>query len=276
MNLSDIDIKTQSNMVMFVGRSGCGKTVAAASYPKNILIHDFDFRVTGALGGIKVGCYDNVDGIEVEQYDTQGIAGFEKFNKNLEKLESLRKSGIFPYKLVCIDSIGALCRVAMSFAEAASQGKGMIIQPKGGMITLRLPDPSDYRIESTIINQTFAFLRKLPCNVIVSGHTVETFRKPSDNPYGDKIRAGEKLNITDKLGESVLSYFNDVWRFDREEVNGTMKYTVEFNTDISKNSYGIGPGSYDISNVNFYKILTHLKEYPEHTPQKVKEIFKGN
>ena len=99
----------------------------------------------------------------------------------------------------------------------------------------------------------------LPCNVICSAHTIDKYGKvdPSD-PYSPNEVKGEKLTVRDQLGESVQAYFDNVFRFSRDQGNNKLYYRVEFATDLAKNAFGIGPGQHDITNKNFHSYLTSL------------------
>ncbi len=252
--------KPQENFFgLFVGRSGDGKSVAEASFPRPLLVQDFDFRVDGIIGGISAGCLKDISGIEYDQYNARDGKGFDLFNSKLEQLEIARKSGNFPFKTVNIDSLYSMCRILIVASHSLQSGK------KIG--NLRMSGPGDYGFEVSGAHQIFDFLRMLPCNVICSAHIIDKYGKlDRTKEYSESGVVGEKLTVRDQLGESILAYFSNVFRFSREVVNNKLRFYVEFSTDLAKNSYGIGAGRYDITNKNFYELFLKLKADPTYRP----------
>lgn len=233
---------------LFVGRSGDGKSVAAASFPRPMMILDFDFRIQGVAGGATNKCYENLTGIDYDQFNARTKAGYEKFDSLLVSWDQQRQSGSFPYKTVVIDSLFSMARVFIAASHALQKGKTIG--------TLRMSGPGDYGFEVSATHQVFDFLRMLPCHVIASAHIIDKYGKiDKDDPYSPNEVKGEKLTVRDQLGESVQAYFDNVFRFSRDVANNKLYYRVEFATDLAKNAYGIGPGTHDITNKNFYNYL---------------------
>lgn len=243
------DYKPETRFIgMFVGDSGCGKSAAAMSFPGPKLDLDFDLRFAGIADMIKQGII-NGDDAEYEQFPP--VKGLDKLNNLLMQWDMQRKSGTFPYKTISVSSLGALTRVIMNEAHILTKGK-MIGK-------YRISGGGDYNFEAQLTHQTFDYLRMYPCNLICNAHIVPKFGKaPGANEYAQAEVIGEKLAVTGNLGVNVLTYFDNVFRFSREEVNGKMKYYVEFATDLAKNTYGIDPGKHDITGKNFYNYLQEL------------------
>jgi len=241
----------QKFLGLFVGRSGDGKSVAAASFPRPMMILDFDFRISGIEGGVSSKCLENTSGIEYEQFNARTAAGYTKFDNLLVTWETMRQAGTFPYKTIVIDSMFSMSRVFLAQAHAVLKGKFIG--------SLRMSGPGDYGFEVSATHQVFDFLRMLQCNVICSAHTIDKYGKIDPNdPYSSNEVKGEKLTVRDQLGESVQAYFDNVFRFSRDQGNNKLYYRVEFATDLAKNSYGIGPGQHDVTNKNFHNYLTSL------------------
>jgi len=246
---------------LFVGRSGDGKSVAAASFPKYMKVFDFDFRIEGVLGGLKAGCLKDVKGIDFEQYNTRDKDSFDKFNKDLQVLENARTAGTFQYSTISVESLFSMCRMLIIASHGIQGGK------KIG--NLRVSGPGDYGFEVSGTHQIFDFLRILPCNLICSAHIIDKYGKlDRTKEYSESGVVGEKLTVRDQLGESVQAYFSNVYRFSREVVNNKTRFYVEFSTDLAKNSYGIGAGRHDITGINFYEYLQKLIKDPAYREPK--------
>jgi hypothetical protein len=242
---------------LFIGRSGDGKSVAEASFPKSMKVFDFDFRVEGIIGGVSAGCLPDVKGIDFDQYNTRDGGSFDKFNNELQILENARKAGTFPYRTITVDSLFSMCRMLIIASHGVQGGK------KIG--NLRVSGPGDYGFEVSGTHQIFDFLRMLPCNLICSAHIIDKYGKlDRTKEYSESGVVGEKLTVRDQLGESVLAYFSNVFRFSREVVNNRTRFYVEFSTDLAKNSYGIGAGRHDITGKNFYEYLQKLIKDPSY------------
>ena len=243
----------QRVFAMFVGRSGDGKSTAAASFPKKLINLDFDLR----FGGIAAAIQQKIilgEGIEYTSFNPRG--GVDDINNLLMQWEILHKSGNFPYKTVIVDSLTSLTRTMVLASHKLQQGK---------MIgNLRVSGPGDFNFEASGTHQFFDYLRIFPANVICSAHTVDKYGKlDKSKDYSETGVVGEKLSIRDNLGENVQTYFDNVWKFSRELVNGKIKYYVEFATDLAKNSYGIPPGRYDITGKSFYEFFIELITRPK-------------
>lgn len=232
----------------FLGRSKSGKSFAAASFPKPILVHDFDGRARGMLGA--EGLVPDLDQIEVNAYPPKG--GMEKFLNNLNILELQLQTKSCPYKTLILDSITTQTHACIVEAMGLTKGKMIGKQKMAG--------PEDYGYEAQQTYAVLDFLKAMPINVIVSAHLVDKFGKvnPSD-PYSASDVVGEKLSIRDKIGENLLLNFDEVYRFERREGLTGMKHYVKFRSDIAATTYRQLPnGEVDITNKNFYQTWLEL------------------
>src|SRR6267142_2549241 len=236
---------------MHAGDSGSGKSAAAASYPKPYNQIDCDLRFAGISGACNAG-WLNKDGIEFIQFHPR--SGWEPLNSYLNSLEIQRISGTFPFASIELASLGSLTRMIYNYSiRMKGTGKGKEI----GII--KIGDPGDIKTESEGTHQVFDFLRSFPCNLICSAHIVEKYGKvPGASEYAPAGVIGHKLAVRDNLGANVITYFNDVFLFTRQVENNVMKFYVEFSSDLAKNSYGIPPGRFDITNKPFYPFLQEL------------------
>lgn len=244
---------------LFVGRSGDGKSVAADSLPGKVLDLDFDYRFRGVANAGRLGILD-LKNIDYEQFNPRG--GWEAVDTKLTSLDLQRLSGMgFPYKTVTVNSITSLTRLLVNASHKAQGGRTLG--------KLRISGPADYNFEAAGTHQVFDFLRSWPCNIVATAHIIDRYGKPPkefdaqgnwSNQYESNVVIGEKLSVRDNLGENIMSYFDDIYRFSRAEEGNQIKFYVEFAGDIARNSYGIPPGKHDITGKNFYQFLTQLVE----------------
>lgn len=245
---------------MHVGRSGDGKSVAAASYPGKYLNLDFDLRFGGIASAINQGLLNSND-IEYLQFSPRG--GWDPVQKFLDQIEMDRATSSFKYKSIEVASVTSLARLLLNYSKSLTRGKSIG--------KLRVSGPSDYMLESQGTHDFFDYLRTFPCNIIVSAHIVDKWGKPEPefdnngnrtNEFSAQDIIGERLSIRDNLGENILTYFNNVFKFSREIIKNEMHYFVEFSTDLAKNEYGIPPGKHDITNKQFFSYLLEvIKKY---------------
>lgn len=253
---------------LFVSRSGDGKSVAAASFPRPYLQDDFDGRFDGVYGAIKQGLISG-DGIEFERFYTRN--GYEPFQEQLNKFDLARLAGgPFPIKTLEVASVTTMIQALTNSSHKLQGGK------KIG--NLRMSGPGDFGFEVSGMKQIMDFLQILPCHVIVSAHLIEKWGKPRPRTLGGDLKSitdlskdereltqyaaneivGEKLALRDQPGEVLLSCFSNVFRFSREIENDKLHYYVEFATDMAKNAFGIPPGRFDITGKPFYPFLQEL------------------
>lgn len=230
---------------LFTGRSGDGKSVAGASFPRELEIIDFDFRINGVAAAVQQGIISG-EGLSYTQFRPR--EGWKKVDQYLMGLEAARVSNRFPYKTVQVDSLSALTRLVCLASHEDQSGK------KIG--TLRVSGPGDFNFEASGTHQFFDFLRIFPSHVIATAHVIDKYGKlDKSKEYSETGVIGEKLSIRDNLGETVLTYFTDIYRFSRKVEDGKLKFYVEFATDLARNSFGLAPGKHDITGKNFFNYL---------------------
>jgi hypothetical protein len=246
---------TDTIFAIFAGRSGSGKSAAAASFPKPIEENDFDLRANGIVNAIQQGWLKAEIGkdIHIKQYDP--FAGWMPVQEHFNSLYNQVKSRQFPVKTVDIGSLTSMVRLftLSSLTATSSSGGGLNISG------LTMTSPADYKFESQACHQVMDFLRTFPCNVLVSAHIVDRYGKaPGADAYAPSTVVGERLTITANLSENILSMFNDVYRFSKTVMNGIEHFYAEFSTDFAKNSFGLPPGKFEITNKEFYPYLVDL------------------
>ncbi len=248
MTQPQVDFK-EAIFALFIGRSASGKSAAAASFPGRFLEIDFDGRANGILNAINQGW------LKQDKIDIKKFATFEGLQTVIDYLNSLyleMRNLTVSYKSIDVASLYSLCRFfeASSMMAPRSESKGII----RGLSAIT--EPFDYKFESQMAHRVMDFLRAFTCNVTMSAHVLNQYGKKAGAPqYTPAEIIGEKLNITANLGESILALFNDVYKFDKEIEAGKEKFTVEFSTEICRNSYGLPPGKFNITRKPFYPFL---------------------
>jgi hypothetical protein len=247
-NLLDLQLR-EHFFGLFIGRSGSGKSAAASCFDKPYLEIDCDLRAGGILDWARKGY---IDGSQVEIKQFPPDAGWIPVDNFLSGLKAKIPAGTFPYKTIGLGSLTNLTRLLVITSHGLQTGKTL-----GG---LRVSGPGDYMFESTGTHQIFDYLRTFPCNVIITAHTIDKWgKKRSSSDYSPAEVIGEKLSIRDNLGENVQTYFDNVFKFTKEIQGNITKYFVEFTTDIAKNSHGLPPGKFDITDKNFKDEFERLK-----------------
>ncbi len=238
---------------LFIGRSGDGKSVSVAGFPKPVHYMDFDNRMRGVRAADFV--FGGLTGITAKTYDP--YCGYQEVNDDIKTFRSLFKAGQRPFETLSIASIPSLSRVFMNEANALMPG-GMVpsIKDKDGKerkSALRLTGPADYKFLNQGMLEVIDLLKGLPCNVIFDCHMVDKYGPApgEENEYAENVVVGEKLIISDKLGELLLSNFDEVYRFSRNTSGD--RYYVQFHSDIAKTTYPQLKGKLDITNKCFYQ-----------------------
>ena len=253
-----------SIFALFIGKSGSGKTCAAASFPGPIKFLDFDGRIRGILGANWI---DRKGLGEVIQFPPDPKKPtYIKVSEIIETDLAFCNMGKYPFKTLVLGSLTAqtfsFLSDAKAITHAGNKGKSLGKLPMAG--------PEDYGFEATGTYQMLAGLRSLyehpngPKNVIIDAHIVDKWGKPiKDNGDTDTYAAsevvGEKLSLRDKISENVQIYFDHVWRFDSRMVGNEPHHYVSFRTDLARTSFANLPnGQVDITGKPFYQELKRL------------------
>lgn len=241
---------------LFVGRSGSGKTVASCSFAEEGLLEvlDFDGRIRGILGAPWLDPFRK--NINYTYFPPRQAGIIDTINKKLESWLVASNVGQFHAKTVVVSSLTSQCATIVQAALPLTHAnnKGMSFG------TINLTGPEDYKYESQATLSILSFLRSIPrINIIVEAHIVPKWGKApgSDGKFSENVQIGEKLSITDKLGENCLIYFDHKFRFDRSEDG--RRHTVRFRSDLAQTSYsGLPDGDVDLTGKSFYQVLKGL------------------
>lgn len=247
---------------LFVGPSGCGKKVAAATFPKPLKYYDMDGRIRGLLGAPWV----DRTGIDWKYFPPimkEGLV-YKALNDDLEALEIMAATGRFPYKTIYMGTLTGEAFALLKDAVLLTHSPGSKNEKKTGKYigSLAMADPGDYNYVYTGIRNILAFFRSLPgVHIIIGAHTIPRWAKPLNpdgtiNTYADNIQVGSKLSLPDKIGAEVPSGFDNVFEFSKRFDGLNEKFFVQFRSDIGRTTYPeLKPGLHEITAINFYEYL---------------------
>ena len=224
---------------LLVGRKGCGKSTAASTFPKPMLIIDIDKRIQ-SLRGVK--------GVEYIQFKK---LNFEELQETFYQLSLQVDRGTYKYKTLLFSSTTSLQTFLLEEA--------LILIPQEGkqqIGKLKIPGMRHYlycseAINQLLLNQLFYF----PGNVLLEAHVVTKFNKT-----GDPV--GQMLLNTEKISERIPTFFNEVWEFSKElgaSPSVPPRHYVNFKSDIADTAFTQLPfKQIDITGKKFYPELQRM------------------
>lgn len=266
-------------MILMLGRSGCGKSGAGATHPGKRVIMDMDMRFGGIGAMTKQKSATNqimVDPNDLEYYQFPATAkGYADFYQRCDMLaqqfQGSGKNG-FP-AMIQFDSAASWNEMCMKYAAGANANIGQFVQVGTGP-KIRLTHMGDYRFEVSEVRDTLNKLKSFPCTIIWTGHLIPRWGKAPNAPeYAENTIVGEMLNARDKFAEDFVSRFDNVFRFDRTETNGKMRFTVKFFTDLAKNTFGIPPGEHNVTDIPFFVYFKELLKNPDAPTSEVRKAL---
>ena len=267
MNILDLLTKNSDNTfspkldkgqrILFVGRSGSGKTNAEVSFPKPSYTADFDNRMRGAISARAWISDEDFRKIDFDFYNPSD--GFEAYDNKLTSILDEAQKRKCKYSTIHTDSIGALVYcLALDSQRLRGTSKTFDGKVRGKVKFLH---PDDYNYVSTAL-RIIMFDRIFPLNeaginVIFSAWVSDKWgKKDGADPYAPAEVIGERILGPGNAVEEFTGYFNEQYYFRKEKaiVEGqSPKYTVEFNGAFAKSALGLPPGKFDITNKNFYE-----------------------
>ncbi len=261
----------QRFFAMFVGRHHSGKTVAEASFPKPLHIEDFDGRVDGAQVP-----WLSMEGITYDYWQPKQPNLIGKLNEKFDNMLTAAQiqtpgSVIQLPKTHVTDSITnqshAFLSQAVSLTHMREGDDGKRKKAGRWLGPVQMAGPEDFGMQSSAMYDYVGFLKSLPIqNVILSAHLVDMygFQKDEDDddmPYAPKVVVGQKLSITDKIGENIQTSFSHVFKFERDQAPKADKFFVTFRGGIACTSYDWLPyGRHDWTGKNFYEFMFSFRK----------------
>jgi hypothetical protein len=252
------DIPAEYRMfAMFVGKYDAGKSTAAASFPGKKFVLDFDGRITSLRGRADV---------DFESFSSSA-KGFKEADSQIEQLVVQGKMayGKFPYNMVMFDSLSMGRKFLLTDAMKYTTGQARTNEPiRGRKIgELYLPTFQDYGYESEAVWQLlYDGLKKLPCNVVVTGHTIPEFKTISEpGKPAERIEVGEKIYGDPQLLAVLPIAFNEIYYFSKEiDPAGKIRRFVEFDGQVARTTYPelSKAGKVEITGKSFYEVWSSL------------------
>jgi hypothetical protein len=244
--------------VMFVSRSGHGKSSALVSYPSKIYVFDFDNRFRGIAPSIRWLGKEKFQGIDFDFYNPND--GFAAIDDKMNTLVNLAVRRQCPYQTIGFESVGTL----LSMFTLDSQRLRGAVKESGGKVRGRVKflHPDDYNYALTamrllMFNYIFP-LNELGINTIFSAWVADKWGKPSNAKEFDPPEViGERIIGPGNTVEEIMGYFDDLYYFrkHRPMISGQApRFTVEFNGGLAKTPYPLPNGEVDITSANFFQI----------------------
>jgi hypothetical protein len=234
-------------MCLFVGENGCGKTVAAASFPLPMKIYDFD----GRMKPIKL-MYPDKD----ITYETYGPKNMTEFIEEFNGLGQFCK-----YRTIVIDSMTSLSISLINFQlkhRPAGKGKSL----PGNIQTTGWDEING---ETITFSQMLDICKTLPCHVILTAHPISR----TELIDGIAKRSRSLVAYGNKVGSIVPGYFDEIYNFSKQapiNIKDTAKFIVSTQNvgeEMGKSALPL-PSVIDITRTingeeeTFYEILQRL------------------
>ena len=267
MPLSTDDIKTdEPKLFLFVGPGDAGKSYAASSFgyasetfggkdKRPAYVIECDGRVHALRSRPVV--YDFFTNHDSSWRPGEGgaIAIINRLEELREKCVSTRSAPF--HTLIAPDSFTAFCAFCISDCMEDKTSGGRKI---GG---LKLPTIEDYGYESEAVRQLMwehlTDIKKY-CNVIVTAHEVEKYKKVKTAPGApsESILDGFKILARDKISAGIPVKFDEIYHFlAKEKVSSTksIRRSVVFQDELARTSFSklTTTEAHDISGQEFYK-----------------------
>lgn len=197
---------------LFVGPTGAGKTLGAASWPGKTLIEDFDKRHAPITSYFQDRLEDYfVDVITPSNY-------WSVFAKTIKELATYN-----PYENIIIDGVTTLSTTTVvmqmiakgamddwskrSEADIKKAGVGKVTA--GGVV---VPTWDEFNGEAMLVSTLLESLKSFDCNLFLSAHPIN--RTKIEGTKGVKYTS--ITTFGPKVESIIPTYFDEVWFFDVE------------------------------------------------------------
>jgi len=247
--------------IMFVSRSGHGKSSALVSFPTKIYVFDFDNRFRGIAPSIRWLGKEKFQNIDFDFYNPKD--GFEAIDAKLNVIANQVEKRQSQYQTIGFESVGTL----LSMLTLDSQRKRGVSDKSGtgsfkgkvrGKVEFLHPDDYNYALTAIrllMFNYIFP-LNEMGVNTIFSAWVADKWGKRSDAKEFDPPEViGERIIGPGNTVEEVMGYFDDLYYFrkHRAAIPGQPpKFTVEFTGGLAKTPYPLPLGEIDITGTNFF------------------------
>jgi len=249
-SLDKVDVD-KSFRALFVGPTGRGKTIAAASWPGRTLIIDFDNRHKPIIDWYP----DRLSNIDVEVITPLNF--WDVFHPLVNKLTTLN-----PYQNIIIDGVTSMSNTTVVM-QMIVKGQAVKIEDRGKITKGGVPVPSwdEFNGEAMLITQLLETLKSIKCNLFVTAHPV--FKTQIEG--SKSVKSVAIISFGTKLGPMIPGYFDEVYYFDYQfDINAgrpvkRFVYTMPTSDyPDAKTAIKELPGVIEITNRNLYDVM---KEY---------------
>lgn len=230
---------------LFWGNISSGKSWATASFPKPMLILDFDMRINSLIS-----CpWAKETGVDYEQFPNLDAAAL--------RMNQLYDNKGEKYRTIVLDSLTYFSESIITHSMDHRQGDGKKIG------SWKIADIGDYGSESSVLMQAIQTMVDLPVISIVTGHYTETETKDVRNP--DRvIRTRTLLTGAKKIAAKIPGAFNEIYSFYvQRNSKGDPEYLVNTFNDGETFARTTIPGLPKIINQTNTKLYDVLKQTVE-------------
>lgn len=254
---------SKGQRLLFVGRSGSGKSNAIVSWPGPLYDFDCDNRFRGATSAAKWLGIDRFKAIDFNHYNPKD--GFDAIDNDLNVIANDAEKKKAKYNTLAFESVGTLIFMLALDSQKKRGVKGTEGAMKGkvrGKVEFLHPD--DYNYVSTalrllVYNYIFP-LNEMGINTIFSAWVADRWgKKENAKDFDPPEVIGEKILGPGNAVEEFMGYFDELYYFRKVDgLTSTIapKFTVEFNGGLAKTAYGLPPGKHDITGKDFFSFWT--------------------
>ncbi len=246
-------LKPDNNIhALLIGKSGCGKTGAAVSFPGKSYVLDFDDRIRGIMGcpfldqKIKNG---EVEWATILPYESGGpkTQGLAEVYKQLEIVDA--KVNAKQVDTVILDSVSSMVRFFVNESvnrSLATSGKGSSLNHFKIGEAVMAGKPDHNYAATCIANVIYENMKSWRCNIFISSHFKDRI-VPAPTPEDPErtIVTGQVLKAPGQLSEEIPSWFNETWEFtkDASVTSQPPRYYVNFQSGIAKTTFRVSTDS---------------------------------
>lgn len=245
--------------MLFVGKSGSGKSTAEVTFPKKLFSFDFDNRFKGAVKAVEWMGEEEFGKIDFQYFSP--AMGFEGIDAKLNEIGNAIEARQSSVKTLGFASIGTLVALLALDSQKRRGVKGVEGGFKGkvrGKVEFLHPD--DYNYVSTafrlLMFNYIMPLNEMGVNTIFSGWIIDRYgKKPGSPEYAPSEVIGEKLVGPGNFVEEALGYFDEVYYFRRKSTlpGQSPRFTVEFSGSFARSALSLPPGEHEIGNKDFFQ-----------------------
>jgi hypothetical protein len=232
-------------LMLFKGEVSCGKSIAAASFPKPY-IFDMESRIRS------VAAYHYPRGKRDLEYDTYTREDYSKFDKKWDDFIDMSKMKRFPYDTVIVDSLTSTADLLL---QNVIRLKGL--DGKGKKIAgVAVSSIEDFNAENSMLTELVMFLQQIRCKYkILIAHVIKTEKTNLNDDTTVVTR--QLLTGGKKVAAKIPGYFDEIYHFEQKPVGGKQTFiarTVNSGEDFARTTLKL-PKEINFTDKNFYELI---------------------